>query len=493
MYYKALHKGVTHMYAHVKLSADTAKEYSGVHDAFNEAAQYIHTKGSFTSDDLKHDKVKKLIDETYDVLKEGLTNIANEVPAEMLDKLQNDVFVFSGMKTYAQLKEASLLLLDEANNIKSFAAFQKDIETIDDTYNGNYLHAEYQHAVAASQSAAQYHNYMQDADRYNLQIRTAGDDRVRATHAILNGITLPADSDYWDDTWTPFDWGCRCIIIQVLKAKYDITDRDIADGAANKAVGSIFRYNPGKQQIVFPPKHPYYAASKQALAVVKGMEPNDENEGIDLSKIKGTITPKAAKNIMMDYASKFPENFANGLENVKFQKSKSYMMQHSITVNTRTGQKVGQSTISISTNTTRSGFNPAEEFLGGLNAIKEGKELSFNQEYSFESLWHEILHAKTQSSYYKLTDLQREHMETVNQFVARNTYPQLIEAFGGKATNQAKILDEGYGYSSWIKNFRKKLAEKGIDEKKAVEFLQPHLMKDYSNLGDKIKELFNNN
>lgn len=99
---------------------------------------------------------------------------------------------------------------------------------------------------------------MQDGDLYNLQIPIAGDERVRASHAALNGITRPANDAYWNTTWTPFDWGCRCRIIQVLKGKYDETDIDTANAASNKAVGSLFKYNPGKQQVIFPPKHPYY-------------------------------------------------------------------------------------------------------------------------------------------------------------------------------------------------------------------------------------------
>lgn len=208
---------------------------------------------------MSHKEVKPLIDETFSVLKEAIdTGIKTEIPAVMLNKLQQDVFLFSGMKTYTQLKEASLLLRDEAGKIKSEAKFISDIKKIDSSYNENYLRAERQYAIAASQSAAQYHEYMQDADRYDLQIRTAADDKVRAAHAALHNVTRPADDSYWNNVWTPFDWGCRCRIIQVIKGKYTVTDIDTAKEASNKAVPALFRFNPGKQQIIFPPKHPYY-------------------------------------------------------------------------------------------------------------------------------------------------------------------------------------------------------------------------------------------
>lgn len=176
----------------------------------------------------------------------------------MLQKLQTDVFVFSGMKTYTQLKEATLLLLDENNQIKPYAKFEQDILKINTTYNQNYLQAEHQHAIAAAQSAAQYNEYMQDAESYNLQIRTAGDDKVRTSHAELNGITLPANHEFWNTHYTPFDWRCRCRIIQVLKNKYATTDDGIANAAAQQAIPEMFKYNPAVQGVIFPPKHPYY-------------------------------------------------------------------------------------------------------------------------------------------------------------------------------------------------------------------------------------------
>lgn len=176
----------------------------------------------------------------------------------MLQKLQSDVFVFSGMKTYTQLKEASLLLLDENKQIKPYHKFEQDILKIDNTYNKNYLQAEYQHATSAAQSASQWNDYMKDGDRYNLQIRTAGDDRVRESHAVLNGITLPAKHEFWKTHWTPFDWRCRCNIVQVLRDDYTESDIGIAHAAAEQAIPEMFRYNPGREGVIFPKKHPYY-------------------------------------------------------------------------------------------------------------------------------------------------------------------------------------------------------------------------------------------
>ncbi len=51
---------------------------------------------------------------------------------------------------------------------------------------------------------------------------TAGDDRVRDEHAALNGLIVPADSDFWRDHYPPWDWGCRCRVVGV-------SNSDLAD------------------------------------------------------------------------------------------------------------------------------------------------------------------------------------------------------------------------------------------------------------------------
>jgi len=236
--------------------------------AFAKAAKYIHGKGSFTPEDLAHKNVKPLITETYNVFKGALnTGITTEVPDAMLQKLLNDVFVFSGMKTYTQLKEASLLLTDN-RQIKPYSKFEQDVLKIDEKYNRNYLQAEYNYAVGASQSAAQWQQYAKDGDRYNLQYRTAHDDKVRASHSALENTTLPPSDNFWNSYYPPNGWNCRCTVVQVLKSKYDASDSADAIRRGNEATTRIdkhgnnadamFRFNPGKQQVIFPPKHPYY-------------------------------------------------------------------------------------------------------------------------------------------------------------------------------------------------------------------------------------------
>ena len=160
------------------------------------------------------------------------------------------------------MREVGLSLLTPNGDIKPFSAFLNDVKAINDRYNHNYLRAEYQQAVAASQMAVRWHEFEKDGDRYDLQYRTANDSRVREEHAILHNTTLPPSDPFWDSFLPPNGWGCRCTTVQVRKGKYPTSDPELAmrrgqnctDGAKRK----IFRFNPGKAMRLYPEQHPYF-------------------------------------------------------------------------------------------------------------------------------------------------------------------------------------------------------------------------------------------
>jgi SPP1 gp7 family putative phage head morphogenesis protein len=41
---------------------------------------------------------------------------------------------------------------------------------------------------------------------------SVGDDRVRPTHAVLNGLTLPASHEFWATHYPPWGFNCRCSV-----------------------------------------------------------------------------------------------------------------------------------------------------------------------------------------------------------------------------------------------------------------------------------------
>ncbi|OQY03199.1 MAG: hypothetical protein B6I20_05625, partial [Bacteroidetes bacterium 4572_117] len=141
-----------------------------------------------------------------------------------INKLTKSVWVFSGFKTHRQLKNVSEMLYDGNGNLKPFYLFRDHVLDIHKNYNINYLNAEYRQAVGASQMASKWQRFDKDGDRYYLQYRTAGDERVRSSHVAMNRTTLPMDDAFWDGFFPPNGWGCRCNVVQVLKSQYKATD-----------------------------------------------------------------------------------------------------------------------------------------------------------------------------------------------------------------------------------------------------------------------------
>lgn len=183
------------------------------------------------------------------------------MPDSLRDRLRETDWMFSGYKAFHELNEAFPSLVDESGARKPFDRFLKDVQSIDETYNRNWLRAEYNFAGASAQMAAKWERYAEEGDDYYLQYRTANDGAVRPEHAALHGVTLPQSDTFWDTYYPPNGWNCRCTVVQVRRSKYEQTPHDeaMAKGAAAlaKDTKGMFRFNPGKQKSAFPAYNPY--------------------------------------------------------------------------------------------------------------------------------------------------------------------------------------------------------------------------------------------
>jgi hypothetical protein len=76
------------------------------------------------------------------------------------------------------------------------------------------------------------------------QYQSLGDGRVRATHAALDQVVLPASSSFWQTHFPPWEWGCRCQVIPLSEedvaelkrgdANLPLEQRRVLDAAALK-------------------------------------------------------------------------------------------------------------------------------------------------------------------------------------------------------------------------------------------------------------------
>lgn len=329
MGFEKLHQYLGEIYqddcCHQQLAAgDGAASFDAVRKAFAEAMTWLHGKKRFSAAMLKQPAVKKLMAATNDVLQKAVNkSIRHEMPEVMRQSLQKDVFYFSGMKTYTQMKEASGLLLDEKGNIRPLPAFQQEVKKIDEAYNDNYLRAERNFAVGSAQSASRWAKYEDEKERYDLKYMTDNGPNVRDSHRAMEGTVLPVDDPFWNRYMPPNDFNCHCFTLQVRKGEYPVSDSEeaISNGeAATTKIGKdgtnkaeIFRFNSGKEMKVFPPGHPYTSGDCGKLAAVwHGLSARQKmNLGNEADKCRAL---KVMDELSKSLESKQVKSYRNGGE-----------------------------------------------------------------------------------------------------------------------------------------------------------------------------------
>lgn len=245
-----------------------------VSKGFKDAMKAIfNQKGSsFSIDIMADDNVQNLIEAHAGVLDRNLQRL--EMSDLMRQRLTRSNYIFSGLKTFHELNETFPSLLDENGNKKTFERFLNDVRKIDETYNSNYLRAEYNFVQASAEMAAKWENFMEDGDHYYLQYRTQHDDKVRPEHASLDRVTLPPTDSFWESYYPPNGWNCRCTVVQVLKRKYEPTPHDEAMSLGEDALQTdkkgIFRFNSGKEQKTVPDYNPYTIKRCRDCDIAKG-------------------------------------------------------------------------------------------------------------------------------------------------------------------------------------------------------------------------------
>ena len=235
-------------------------------------AMFRQEGSTFTVDILGNKDVQEFISTHATMLDNSFKQV--KMSDKMRERLTRSNYIFSGIKTFHELNEAFPSMLDENGNKKPFERFLNDVQKINDTYNANYLHAEYNFVQASATMAAKWEQFSEDGDRYYLQYRTAKDDKVRPEHAALDGVTLPMSDSFWETYYPPNGWNCRCTVVQVRKQKYPATEHGEAMSRGEEAMNgeryNIFRFNSGKQGKTMPDYNPYTIRRCNDCDVAKG-------------------------------------------------------------------------------------------------------------------------------------------------------------------------------------------------------------------------------
>ena len=224
---------------------------------------WLYRQAELSPESLTAEEVQRFIHAHAGVLDGAVDTAIREVPLDdiSVQRLKESNYVFSGIKVFHELNEAFPSLLGEDGNPKPFERFLNDVQKVHEAYNVDYLRTEYNFARASALMAARWKRFEKDGDRYLLQYRTIGDDRVRRTHRMMHGITLPVTSPFWDKYFPPNGWNCRCTVAQVRKGKFPVSDEQRAMNLGSQATAGkyqeMFMFNPGKRMATFPAYNAY--------------------------------------------------------------------------------------------------------------------------------------------------------------------------------------------------------------------------------------------
>lgn len=173
--------------------------------------------------------------------------------------IRRHTYVFSAAKQYQQVRQMSAFITETT----SFQEFAAQAGKVFDVFNKNYLRTEFTTAVGQCMSARDWVEFeMTKEDFPYLTYRTQKDARVRDEHAILDGVTRRVDDPFWNDYMPKNGWNCRCFVTHhERKKETDVPSmQELQD---EKKFPPVFRMNPGKDGLIFNPKHhPYFKVAR---------------------------------------------------------------------------------------------------------------------------------------------------------------------------------------------------------------------------------------
>lgn len=240
----------------------------------------IIAKAIITGDVVEGDIMPEIAQKVAELLKKatlegyskGFPKVKTGTPeATMLENLENNVYQFSVAKNYQEIKECTKLLVD-GDRVRTFNEFKAEVVRLHTLYNKSWLETEYNAAINSAQSAASWVTYQEGKeDMPLLQYRTAGDQRVRDSHAAIDGVKRPIDDDFWNTHYPPNGWNCRCTTVQTSgketpKNKIPFTKVD-----------KMFMANMAKEGMIFPKDHPYWdGVTDDVLKKAENLKPKKE-------------------------------------------------------------------------------------------------------------------------------------------------------------------------------------------------------------------------
>lgn len=197
-------------------------------------------------------------------------------------KMQQNLYKFSGAKSYTMLEEINQILQKN----KSWNDFKNEVLKLNPKYNVNYLQSEWQTSKQSALHASNWEHYLDNTKLYpNLKYKTQNDGKVRDAHIPLHDIIAPVNSDFWKTHYPPNGWRCRCYVVQTAEAA---TEPARYPKLSEKEFPLEFRGNTGISGEIFKEDtsnkgkpHPYFALARTS--------DSETQKAFELSKVSAPL------------------------------------------------------------------------------------------------------------------------------------------------------------------------------------------------------------
>ena len=153
--------------------------------------------------------------------------VSRQVYDRMLPEVQALSFTISGVERYDVLQRvrdmtAELPLGGDWNKIKRGIAAELSPWLGDEKAAKARAELILRHLGLQSYRVSQWEQVQRNTDVYPyLKYIATRDGKTRSSHQALHGVILPVDDPFWQGHMPPWEWGCRCQVIQVSQAQYD--------------------------------------------------------------------------------------------------------------------------------------------------------------------------------------------------------------------------------------------------------------------------------
>ncbi|QTE37491.1 hypothetical protein J3L18_00035 [Mucilaginibacter gossypii] len=222
--------------------------------------------GTITDRNLPKDLYLAIADYLKTALYEGFGGDLADFEGEVLDTLldlRENIYLFSGAKTFQFVKEAGELLTDENGKLKPLSQYKAEAQAVYGKYNEDWLAAEHKTTVGQAQQAQRWQDIEANKDILPM-LKFSTNGKPCPICNPFDGLTAPVGDKIWKIASPLLHFGCFCILESYDSSEPASDETFLKQLQPNMdKIPDLFRNNPGQTGEVFNKHHPYFDVPKE--------------------------------------------------------------------------------------------------------------------------------------------------------------------------------------------------------------------------------------